>query len=491
MDENKRIKTTETEETAKPSAPGRPRKASAALKHGMYAATLSALVVVIVIVINLVVGRLPAGTLEFDISGKDLYTVSEQSVDFLKTLDKDVDIVVLSQADAINEQLLKFINNYARLSPHLKLQFIDPVLDPNALTRYGAEENNVVVSCGETSKNKILNMVGFEGYSDGLILYDAQTYQFYGQLKPLSMDAEGQLTSAVSYVTGTTENKMHLLQGHDEMALGATAASLISKANIATPALNLLTDGGVPDDCQLIVCVYPAKDLTDDERGMLEAYLRNGGKLLLLLDNPELKNFNALLALYGLQMQNGFIGDNDRSYKAFANQYGIFCVYPELSKTSDVTSGITTNALLRYARGMLQVTPERRGSVLTPFMTTSDNGVLAVDRDTSTTGKYILGAAATESYSDKPGVQTRLTVITAVDLISDQISTSLANMDIFMNAVTKNFGSVQNIFIPSKSLEVTPTNLGQNVIWGIVFFGAIPFVVLGGGIVYWVRRRNR
>lgn len=490
MDENKKM-TPETEETAEPSAPKRPRKVSAALKHGVYATSLSVLVVVIVIVFNLVVGRLPAGTLEFDISGRDLYTVSGQSVDFLKKLDKDIDIVVLSQEDAINEQLLKFINNYAKLSPHLKLKFIDPVLDPNALTEYDADENSVVVSCDETSKKKVLNLVGFEGYIDGLILYDAQAFQFYGQYKPLSLDAEGQLTSAINYVTSSTDNKMYLLQGHNEMALGATATSLISKANIATPSLNLLTDGGVPDDCQLILCVDPEKDLTDDERGMLETYLRNGGKLLLLLDNPELENFNALLALYGLQMQKGLIGDNDRHYKAFTKQYGIFCVYPELSKTSDVTSGITTNALLRYAGGMLQVTPERRGSILTPFMTTSDNGVLMADRNTSTTGKYILGATVTESFTDKPGVQTRLTVISAVDLISDQISTSMANMDIFMNAVTKNYSDVQNIYIPSKSLEVTPINLGQNVIWGIIFFGAIPFVLLIGGIVYWIRRRNR
>jgi ABC-2 type transport system permease protein len=461
-------------------------------KRGMYTAAVSALVVAIVIVFNLIVGGLPAGTLEYDITGHNVYTVTEQSVNYLKTLDKDVSIVVLAQDSAIDKRVSKFINNYARLSSHITLKIIDPVLDPTALTTYNAKENNIVVSCAATNKTKILDLAGIEGYQAGLILYDAQAYQS-GQLQAVALDAEGQLTSAVSYVTSTETNKMYLLSGHGEASLGTNATSLISKANIETTSLNLLTDGNVPSDCELIVCFNPTQDLANDELTTLEAYLKTGGNVLLILDNTQLKNFNALLTTYGLQMQNGYIGDNDRFYKALNAQYGIYCIYPVLSTSDDITASITTDALLRGARGMLQVMPERRGSVVTPFMTTSENGLLADSQNNGTQGQYIIGATAVETFTDQKDTESRLTVITAVDLLSDDIAANVGptDLNIFMNAVDKNYTQVQSLVVPEKTLNVTPIQTTHPGFWSAIFIGVIPVGVLACGFIYWVRRRNR
>jgi ABC-2 type transport system permease protein len=460
------------------------KTSSARSRRGMYTAAVSALVVAIVIVFNLALGGLPAGALEFDISGKDLYTVTEQSVSYLKTLDKDVNIVVLSQTEAIDKHLLKLINNYARLSPHLKLQFIDPVLDPTALTTYSAKENNIVVKCDATNKAKTLNLAGVQGYSDGLILYDAQAYQ-YGQLNPVALDAEGQLTSAVNYVTNTAVNKLYTLTGHGEAALGADALEAISKVNIQAAQLNLMTAKSIPADCQVILCNNPTNDVTTDELGTLGSFLRSGGKLVLMLDNPTLTNFNALMADYGLQMQNGFIGDNDRSYQS------LYAFLPVLSGGSDVTAEISSlNVLVHNTRGMLQVTPQRRASQVMPFLTTSDSGVLATDQNTTTTGKYILGAVATETFADKQDVQTRFTVITSLDIAGDGFK-GLANITVFTNAIVKNYKDVQNISIPSRSMSITPITVPNPAPWVVLFVGIIPLGLLACGIVYWARRRNR
>ncbi|NLT13619.1 MAG: AraC family transcriptional regulator [Clostridiales bacterium] len=462
-------------------------------RRGAYSAAVSALVIAIVIVLNLILGGLQPGTLEFDISGKKMYTISEQSVDFLKTLNKDISIVVLAQDDAIDERLLKLMNNYAKLSSHITLKIVDPVLDPTALTKYNARENNVIVSCPDTNKTKILNLAGMEGYQEGLILYDAMYYQYYNQLQAVYLDAEGLLTSAINNVISEAQNKIYLLNGHNEAEPGANASSYLSKANYETAGLNLLTDGSIPEDCRLILCNNPAADLADDEFDMLASYLRNGGKLMLFLDYPNLSNFNTLLEIYGLQMQNGYVGDNDRYYKAYAQDYGIFCIYPVLSAASDITSSVTTDAFLRGARGMLQVTPQRTGAVVTPFMTSSADAVLMVDENNVTEGQYILGAVATETYAGKADTETRLTVITAVDLLSDDISTrvNLSNMDIFINAVNRNFGDVESYVIPAKNLELTPTLISHPLIWSVVFIGVIPLGILAGGFVYWIRRRNR
>ena len=130
-------------------------------KRGIYTAAISAIVIAIVIVFNLLVGSLPDGTLEFDISDQDLYEITQQSVDFIGTLEKDVSIIVLAQDAAIDDMLSKFINNYAKLSSHITLKIIDPVINPTVLETYGAQENNIVVTCTDTGKSRVLNLGGY------------------------------------------------------------------------------------------------------------------------------------------------------------------------------------------------------------------------------------------------------------------------------------------------------------------------------------------
>jgi ABC-2 type transport system permease protein len=468
-------------------------KRSSLSKKGFVTAALSAVVLAAVIVLNLLLSTLPSGTLEFDISEKSYYKVSKPSVDYLNALDKDVQIVVLAQADVIDEMLLKVINNYANISPRVKLEVIDPVLNPTVLTAYGAQANNVVVTCPDTGKTRLLNLAGIDGESEGLLIYDAASFYYYNQLNPIYLDAEGQLTGAINYVTGEETHKMYLLEGHGEAALGKNAASLLSKSSIETATLNLLAEGGIPDDCELLLCYNPERDLAGDELELLKTYLRTGGNVMLILGNPELTNFGDLLLTYGLQLQNGVVADTAQYYKAYADTYGYFCIYPTLALDSEITAGIEYRALLRFAGGMLAVTPERRAAVVTPFMTTSDKGLLAVDETNMTEGQFILGATAVESFPDKEDTEARLTVISAPDLLSDDLTAyaSISNFDIFMNAVSANLSGVKNLTVSARSLNITMNTVANPGVWSLIFIGIIPEAVLAVGLVYWSRRRRR
>jgi ABC-2 type transport system permease protein len=124
-------------------------------------------------------------------------------------------------------------------------------------------------------------------------------------------------------------------------------------------------------------------------------------------------------------------------------------------------------------------------------MTTSDSGLLVADDNTTTEGQYILGATSVETFEDTDDTESRLTVVTAVDLVSDDIPTSYSNMDIFISAVNANFSNVQNIVIPSKSLDVGTVSIGHPIFWSVIFIGIIPLAFIVGGLVYWIRRRNR
>ena len=84
-------------------------------KRGGYLAGMTALAVVLVILINLIAGQLPSHLKEFDLTGNDLYEISDTSTVYLSALSDDVEIVVLAQDDSVDQRINKFLYLYAAL----------------------------------------------------------------------------------------------------------------------------------------------------------------------------------------------------------------------------------------------------------------------------------------------------------------------------------------------------------------------------------------
>ena len=452
-----------------------------ASQQGTYAAGVTAAVVAIVIVLDLIVGQLPTSVKEFDISDKGLYTISDTSANYLAGLDQDVEIIVLAEPDSIDERITKFLDQYQSLSKHLSVTELDPVANPSALNTYGASANSLVVVCKDTGKQAVIS------FSD-IIVYDMSSYYYTGNYSESSFDAEGQLTSAVDRVVRDASSKIYTLEGHGETALPSAAASLIEKANLVTGSVNLMSAGAVPEDCSLLICYAPAKDLADDELTMLRNYLSGGGDLFLLTDSSDQKNFNALLSEYGMSMAQGYIADASSYYRSAYN------ILPTLSKDSEITSGISDDALalLTNARGMTLINPSRDTVATTAFLSTSENGYDVVE-DSKTQGTYILGATAVEPVDNNEENDTRLTVVTSSSLIDSSITdafSNISNLDIFINAVSAGIKDASSITIPAKSLQITYNTVKNAGIWSFLFVVVVPLSVLGGGFAYWLKRRK-
>ena len=102
----------------------KPAVNSKALRQGGYLAAVTAAVIALVVLINLVVGQLPSNVTEFDLTDNSLYEITDTSRDFLASLDQDVEIVVLAEEDATDERILKFLDRYTALSDHLSLTYL-------------------------------------------------------------------------------------------------------------------------------------------------------------------------------------------------------------------------------------------------------------------------------------------------------------------------------------------------------------------------------
>ena len=457
-------------------------------KRGSYTLAMTSIVIAIVIVFNMIVNLIPENKRQFDISSTNIYEISSKSKKIINKVDHDVTFYVLAEKSSTDKRIKTFINKYASLSDKIHIKWIDPVLHPSALTKYGAEENNIVISCKKTNRT---TTVSFDD-----ILVSSDSY-YSTSSSASSFDGDGQLTSALNYVTSDKEYKAYYTSGHEESSLSSEVTSLLTKSRISTSDLLLMTATSIPDDCDLLIIDGATSDFTKDEVKLLSSYLKKGGKVVTLLaqTNKSMKNLYGLLKDYGLTVQSGYIADTERSY-----QGNYYYLIPNLSVSGDMASGISSNSVMMInSKGMTQSTPVRDSISTDAFMTTSSNGY-AVTEKKQTQGTYVLGATSTESVKVKNSKgkkvtkESRLTVYGSNMLIDEQITSSfssLENLTLFTNSVTASLDNADNVSISPKNLEVSYNTIAHPGPFSILVVFVIPVGLIIGGFIVWFRRRRR
>ena len=451
------------------------------LKKGGYTAILSVIVIAAVVIFNMIIGRLPEKVRQWDMSSTQIYTLGQTTKDLLKGLDKDITIYVVGDPAVVDKRITSFVKRYEDLSSHIKVETVDSVLHPDQLNQLKAQDDALFVKCEATNKTETIPFTS-------IIKMDESSYYYTGQSQESQFDGEGQLTSAISHVTSDVEKKVYVTEGHGEAVLGATVSDMLKKSNLTVTSLNLLTKGSIPKDCELLLLNAPVSDLADDEKKMISEFLDKGGNVLLLAgySEKERPNLNQLMNAYGLNLENGLAADTKNFYQN--NPYYIF---PTIPSGSEVTNGLDTKSasLVLQSAAMTQLKALPEGVEVTPFMKTSEKGML-VTADKQTPGTYILGAVAEKTLDSGTA---RFTVLSTPSLIDEGLNTSftnLNNLNLFMNAVTANFDDVANVSIPAKSLAVTYNTVTRGGLWGILFIFVIPVITLAVGLVIFMKRRR-
>lgn len=458
------------------------------LKKGSYMALFTIVVIAAVIIANLIIGKLPAKYRKWDLSSSQILSLGDTTKNLLAGLDKDVTIHIVASPDSVDDRITSFVNLYADQTDRIKIVEDDPILHPDVLTTLDTEPNHLLVTCEETGKKTAIPF-------NDIIQIDMMAYYQYQQVRETAFDGEGQISSAVSYVTSDSQTSIYSLTGHQESSLSSTALDAMKKSSMDVTDLNLLAEGTVPQDCSLLIINNPQKDISEDEKTALTDYLKNGGHLLLLAGTTQdsLANLTALCSDYGMDLKNGFVGDSASQH--FYNN-NPFNVIPDYDFSSGMLDGVDSQdaALIIQPSGMTIQEDLRDGLTVSPFLTTSDSGLL-VDPATQsrTDGTYILGASAVETAGGESDTESVFTVITAPAFIDDDILMrfpSISNLAIFMNAVSFKMPGVTTLSIPSKSLDITYNMITSGGLWSALFIIVIPVLFLIAGFVIWMKRRK-
>ena len=259
------------------------------LINGTKTLILVLVLIAIFLVINTVMHNLDLAPLDF--SQEQLYTLTDESKQRVKDIDKDVNIYFVGYTD--EDSNLDLAKQYHNANEKITAEAVDANNRPDLAEKYGIESGSqgIIVECED--KSQVLT-------ASDLYTYDTTTYE------QISI-AEEKLTSAILSVTTDEVPKVYFLEGYSEFSLDENMYYLnmyLSNEINEIDTLNLLSTGAVPDDCDTLVITTPNKDFDDIATKAITDYINKGGNILWLnaavVQSQDLPNVNSILAMYAI-----------------------------------------------------------------------------------------------------------------------------------------------------------------------------------------------
>lgn len=450
---------------------------------------------------------------QVDLTENQLYTLAPQSQAILKRLPQPVKVWVFMDPNNPNPNsgpTQALLEQYKRQSRQFNFELIDPRAQPGLAQSFGIQDiGDVYIESG-------------------------QKRQFLQNLKSERL-TEGRLTNAIEQITSDRQAKVYFLQGHGELSLDAgqrsltQAKTLLQEKNFISEPLNLVEQLTVPQDAAAVVVAGPKQALFDKEVRELNAYLQQGGSVLLMIDPNVDPKLESLLKNWGVTLDNRVAinasaqqivelgptasvvnqyGDHPIS-KDFGNRYS---VYP-LSRPIQTTpvAGVQETPLLvtspqSWAESdlknqNLEFNPEsdRQGPLLLgvalskPAQTTAAAQPLpspSVSPSASPAASPSPSPGATETRQ-KPS-EARLVVVGNSQFATDGLFGEQLNGDVFLNSVSwlsKRDDQVLSIRPKEdKNRRITMTVQQANLV-GWLSLAILPLLGFGSaGVLWWQRR---
>lgn len=365
------------------------------IARGLFNSAFVVIGIAIVVVVNVLAAQLPESIQNIDVTGQKLYTLTDDTYTVLDSLDEEVTLYVLEDEDDADSILSKTLDRYAEGSDYITVEYVDPTVSPNFYTTYTDESptsNSVIVVCGERSK--VVDYGDIYEYSINYSTYTTSVSAY---------DGEGQLTSAILYVTNGDMETVYEITGHGETELDSTFTDALEKMNLSVDSLTLLTVDEVPEDAAAIVINGPTSDFSADDAEKVLVYLANGGKLLVTSSyeaTGDMSNFDSILAAYGLTVTQGVIMEGDSYY---CYQYPFYLLPDVLS--ADQTASVDGYVMILYAQAASydETLAAEYADLLASYVTADDeetSDTEDADTDTDETDTSDTEDADTEDTSD-------------------------------------------------------------------------------------------
>lgn len=466
---------------------------------------LVAIILAIFIAINILMQKW--NLTPIDLSQEKLYTLTEESKEKVKNIDKEVKIYFIEYEET--DSTLDLAKQYTKSNKNITVEAVKANDRPDLVQKYGIESGNqgIIVECGE--KYKVL------GQSD-LYTYDSTTYETINI-------AEEKITAAIQTVTTDEVPKVYFLGGVSGFSLNSGLQYLnlyLQNEIYEVSTVDVLTTGKVPDDCDTLVITSPNKDFDDLTTNAIIDYINSGRNILWLnaavAQKQDLPNINKILAMYGVKpFEAGVIRETDSS-KMVSGSPDL--IMPEV-QYSTVTSKLYDGEGVIFINATKINTVEDEeltnlNVTKTELLKTSEKSYyrtnFSINSDSATSDEevasFLVGAEmdktiseANEETGEKEKVS-KLIIFGESYFISDaQLNSNSQtpviqyrqNKDLVLNSIAYLVNREEDITVRKSTGSVTYTATEeQNRMILCAIFG-VPVLIILIGIIVWAKRRRK
>ncbi len=256
-------------------------------KSFLYSGNLLLVVFLVLAILGLVNYFLSKNHYRMDFTTAKLHSLSGQSVSVLKNLKTDIAFKGFfregNYGRAALENLLKI---YAYHSDKIKYEFIDPDKNPGLVKRYDVtQDGTTIIEAGDKESR-------------------------------ITTTSEEDVTNALIKATRAQKKVVYFLDGHGEESVEetgdngfATAKTELEKLGYEAKKQTLALADRFPKDCALLVVPGPQKDLLPNEYETIRTYLKDGGRVLFMVDPETATLLPLFLADYGFKLENDIVVD--------------------------------------------------------------------------------------------------------------------------------------------------------------------------------------
>ena len=453
-------------------------------RYGSNAFILTVAFLGILVVINYLAYKYPK---QKDLTADQSNTLAKETQDVLKSLPGSVtaeafystDPNVASSKETTKVLLDKYVYESAG---KFQYKFIDPNKDPVAAQDAGFTKDGSVILFMGSSK------------------------------QPVTSVSETEITGAMVRLMNPGTHVVYFLTGHGEFSVDgsgdqsyATLKSALTSKNYTVSALNLLSTNKIPADASVIVIAGPQKPLADSEVSLLEAYMKNGGSMVVMEEPTLVTQFgdspdplaNYLAQTIGIILGNDIVVDLQAAqsiqqpFIAIANQYA-------------------QHAITQKMNGMTTLFPTARSitvddSVGTDY--TKTNLIMTTDQSW---GETDIASVKNNTYKPDQGVDIfgPLTIAVAAQGQGNSRLVVFGDSDFALNAYYNDYGNgdmIVNSIDWAANVEsiinLTPKNTVQRYLVqpqsytrGLILMGSLiilPGLVLVAGVGSWINRRRK
>jgi ABC-type uncharacterized transport system involved in gliding motility auxiliary subunit len=464
------------------------------MKYGALATSSVILGLGILTAVNFVLAR---QNKRWDLTAAGQYSLSDQTVQVLRSLDAPIRIIVFGR-DIEFPVYQDRLAEYEYTSPQVSLEFVDVDKEPLQARQYEIQSYGTII------------------------------FEYEGRVERVVSDTEQELTNALIKVIEGEEVKAYFVQGHGERSPEGTdrdGLSALSESlrldNFSVDTVVLAQTDSVPADASVIILAGPTIDYLPSEIELLRDYLDAGGKALFLLDPPNDPETDqaALLSLaaeWGISVGDDVVIDSSGVGQLLGADVTVpvAATYPP----HPITENFALLTAFPLARSVRPESVGTTGRVAQTFIETSErswaetdmaelaSGEVAPGGD-DTEGPISIGAALSVAVArdvpsgdpaddeiadeDEPTLETRVAVIGDSDFATNGVLGIQGNRDLALNTINWLAQQENLISIRPRQPEDRRITLTADQQWRVqvMTLFMIPGVVIGLGLLTWYRRR--